>query len=125
MLSSRTVEAKESGDDDKGETPAADEKPAKTALPAKVEAALARARAAAKADHERKGGRWLALVPIGIGALILGLMMPRATRPDGIPVPRVDQRVTAAIIKAENTLADEAEAQRLPADVLAVGSAVR
>jgi len=115
------VDAKDSGEEEADDAP---EKP-KKALPAKVEEALARARDAAKADHARTSGRWLALIPLGIGALLLALMMPRATRPDGIPLPRVDERVTSAIIKAENVLADDAEGTRLPGDILSVGSAIR
>lgn len=115
------MDAKESGEEGEGEA----EKKAAKPLPAKVERALAKARDAAKADLQRKSGRWLAAIPLGIGALLLALMMPRAARPDGIPVPIVDHRVTHAVAKAEESLADEAEAERLPGDILAVGTAIR
>lgn len=94
-------------------------------LPAKVERALAAARAAARADHERKGGRWLALIPVTIGGIFLLFMLPRSTPADGIPMPRVDHRVTAAVAAAEDRLADEAEQSRLPGDILQIGSAIR
>lgn len=115
------MDAKETGDDGEGKA----EKKAEKPLPAKVERALAKAREAAKADLQRKSGRWLAAIPLGIGALLLALMMPRSTRPDGVPVPIVDHRVTDAIAKAEEKLADAAEAERLPGDVLTAGSAIR
>jgi TolA-binding protein len=87
---------------------------------------LDRVRAAAKADRERKGGRWLALIPIGIGALFLGLLMPRAAPPDGVvPLPRVDARELTRIATSEDAAARLAEEKRLPTDVLAVGSALR
>lgn len=95
------------------------------ALPEKVERALAAARAAAKADHERKGGRWLAVIPASIGVIFLLFMLPRSTPPDGVPLPRVDHRVTAAVARAEEKLADEAEQNRLPGDILQIGTAIR
>jgi hypothetical protein len=94
-------------------------------LPARVERALASARAAAKADHERKGGRWLAALPVSAGILLLTLMMPRASAPEAIPVPRVDARVIREIERADDARAAAAEAERLPTYVLAVGSAFR
>lgn len=118
------MEAKETKDDSEVERESAEKQPAK-ALPDKVERALEKARAAARADHARKSGRWLALIPVGIGALLLALMMPRATPPDSIPVPRADLRVTSAIAKAEDEMAAASEQNRLPTDVLAVGTAVR
>lgn len=102
------------------------EKPAKTAvLPPRVERALARAREAAKADRERRGGRWLALIPLGVGVALLLLMMPRATAPDTVPLPRANERVLADIARADDARAAAAEAERLPSDILAVGTATR
>ncbi len=94
-------------------------------LPARVERALAKAREAAKADRERKGGRWLAAIPAAIGAVLLLLMMPRATAPDSVPLPRTNERVLADIARADDARAAAAEAERLPSDVLAVGTALR
>lgn len=90
-----------------------------------MERALARARAVAKADRERKAGRWLAVVPLGIGALLLLLMMPRATVPEAIPIPRVDERVLRRSAHDDDVRAAAAETTRLPTQVLAVGSAFR
>lgn len=110
--------------DDKETTPTP--KPAKASgLPPRVERALSRARAVAKADRERKGGRWLALFPVSVGALLLLLMMPRATAPDAVPLPRIDERVLVSVARADDRRAASAEAERLPSDVLAVGTAIR
>jgi hypothetical protein len=98
---------------------------ATTRLPPRVERALEAARAAAKADRERKGGRWLAMVPVTVCVLLLLVMMPRATEPDSIPLPRVDDRTLARIRRSDNARAAAAEAERLPSDVLAVGTAFR
>jgi hypothetical protein len=94
-------------------------------LPAKVERALAAARAAVKADHANKSGRWLAVIPLSIAVTFFVFMLPRATAPDGIPLPRVDHRVTAAVERAEEALADDAEQNRLPGDILSIGTAIR
>jgi hypothetical protein len=87
--------------------------------------ALARAREAAKADHERKGGRWLAVFPVTVAALLLLLMMPRATTPESVPLPRMNEQALAEIARADDSRARDAETVRLGSDVLAVGSAVR
>ncbi|MBX3229588.1 MAG: hypothetical protein KIT84_04575 [Labilithrix sp.] len=121
MEAKETGEAAEDEAAEKQEEQEEQEKP----LPPKVELALAKAREAVKADHARKSGRWLAAIPLGIAFVLLSLMMPRSTRPDGIPLPRVDRRVTAAIAKADDALANEAEETRLPGDVLEIGTAVR
>lgn len=102
------------------------EAPAKApVLPPRVERALARAREAAKADRERKEGRWLAVIPIAIGVVFLLLMMPRATEPDAVPLPRVNERALAEIARAEDARAAAAEVNRLPSYILAVGTATR
>src|SRR6187402_3652469 len=74
---------------------AGDEEESKAPLPGRVEQALERARAAAKADRERKDGRWLALVPVVIGVIFLALLMPHSTTPDAVPLPSLDRRVLA------------------------------
>jgi hypothetical protein len=101
------------------------ETPPPAPLPSRVERALARARAAAKADRERRGGRWLAIVPVGVAAVLLLLLMPRATTPESIPLPDTDLRVVRAIARADDARAAAAERERLPSDVLAVGGALR
>jgi hypothetical protein len=97
----------------------------KPPLPSRVERALARARDAAKADRERKGGRWLAIIPMGAAALLLLLLMPRATAPEAVPLPATDLRVVRQIARADDARAEAAERERLPSDVLAVGGALR
>jgi tetratricopeptide (TPR) repeat protein len=97
----------------------------KTALPPRVERALMRAREVARKDRERRAGRWLAIVPAIVAVVFLILLMPRATEPDSIPLPRADQRVLARIAREDDARAATAEAERLPGDVLAVGSAIR
>lgn len=110
------------GDDkEKNDTPSA----SVSGLPPKVERALERARLLAKADRERTAGRWLAALPASIAVVFLLLLMPRATVPDAIPLPRVDNRVVDAIARSDDARAAVAEAARLPSDVLALGSAVR
>lgn len=94
-------------------------------LPSRVRRALEQARQAAEADRKRKEGRWLALVPVAIASVLLLLMMPRATAPETVPLPRVDVRALADVARTDDARAAAAEAERLPTDVLAVGSAVR
>jgi hypothetical protein len=101
--------------------------PATVSAAARKLAAAVRAdvRPALQADWRRKGGRWLALVPVTIGVFSLFLLMPRATEPSFIPLPRVDERVLDKAARADDALAEAAERTRLPSDVLAVGSGVR
>lgn len=94
-------------------------------LSPKVERALAAARAAAKADHQQRSGRWLAAIPLSVAVLLLLLMLPRSTPPDGVPLPRIDHRVTKAVAAAEEALAQETDEHRLPGDILAVGTMIR
>lgn len=99
-------------------------KPA-SALPPRVERALARAREAAQADRARKEGRWLAIVPLTVGALLLLLLMPRSTTPDSVPLPRTDMRVLRAVERADDARAAAGEAAPLPGDIRALGDAIR
>lgn len=94
-------------------------------LPPGVERALARAREAAKADQARKEGRWLALVPVAVAIVFLSLLMPRAVKPSTVPIPRTNERAVAAVARADDARARLAESEGLPADILAVGSAIR
>ena len=94
-------------------------------LPDRVERALRGAREAARADQQRKAGRWLAVVPVSIGVILLALLMPRSAPPESVPLPRVDGRVIAAIEKADDSRAATAESERLPTYVLAVGTQLR
>jgi len=104
-----------------------------TRLPAEVERALAKARA----DASRRGtsggpsagggssGRWLAFVPVSVAALMFLLMMPRAAPPDDVPIPELDARALLAAERDDAARAALARTERLPDDVLAVGSALR
>jgi TolA-binding protein len=97
-------------------------------LPPRVERALAKARAKAKEGKDEKRdnrGRWLALVPVSIALIGYSLFVPRATEPQAVPLPYVDTGALGATEKRDDALAAEAEANRLPTDVLAVGSALR
>lgn len=94
-------------------------------VPPKVLAALARAREAAKADRASKGGRILALFPAVVAVVFLLLMMPRETLPDTVPLPIANVRTLRAIAAGDDARAREAEANRLPADVVLVGTALR
>lgn len=103
------------------------ERKQETRLPARVEQALARARAkvnegAPAADNR---GRWLALIPVSIALLGFLLFVPRSAEPQAVPLPYVDVRALAAVERADDALAAEAEKNRLPTDILAVGSAIR
>lgn len=83
-------------------------------------------------SHDRQRGltkpkesRGLALVPVSVAALLLALMMPRATKPDVVPPPAIDERALDEVVRADRARSARARAERLPADVLALGSAFR
>ncbi len=97
----------------------------KKRLPARVERALAKAREATREDAKRKGGRWLALVPVAAALLSFLMMMPHATEPESVPLPEIDERVLRQVRDADEARARAALAQRLPSDVLEIGSAIR
>ncbi len=105
-------------------------------LPPHVERALAEARQkSARAEpalgRERphvakpKESRGLAIVPVVVCVLLLALMMPRAAAPESFPLPRVDERELSRISEGDRALAEKARAERLPPELLAVGSAFR
>lgn len=91
----------------------------------KVRSAIERVKEAAKADHARKSGRALALVPLTVAAVLLLLLMPRETLPEDVPLPLADGRVLRDVARADDARASAAEAARLPADILVVGTALR
>ena len=94
----------------------------------RAEEALARARAVvdkANPPKKRDPGRWLALVPVTIAILMMALMMPRATVPDAVPLPTIDMRALSETMRADDARVARAKANRLPSDVLGLGSAVR
>jgi hypothetical protein len=94
-------------------------------LPPRVERALEKARLAARKDRERKGGRWLAVFPTVLALALMLLMMPRATEPDSIPLPRVDERALRKVARVDDDRARTVSLERLPSDIRAVGSAFR
>lgn len=99
----------------------------KDALPPHVEKALAAARTAVKSDKQSgtRGGRWLALVPVTAAVVFFALLMPRATEPRDIPMPALDGKALRATIDADRARAAAAKTNRLPGEVLAVGTAIR
>lgn len=105
-------------------------------LPPHVERALAEARrktasSTGRRERERptaarpKESRGLALVPVVVCVLLLALMMPRAAAPESVPLPQVDERALSRITETDRALARRARAERLPPELLAVGSAFR
>ena len=52
-------------------------------------------------------------------------MMPRASEPDVLPLPTLDLRALDDVSRADDARARSAEAERLPADVLSVGTSLR
>jgi hypothetical protein len=107
------------------ETSGTTSKPIDRKLAARLESVLRAARAATKEDAKRKGGRWLALVPVTVALLSFALMMPRATDPESVPLPNIDERVLVRVKKEDDARAKDALAQRLPTDALAIGSGIR
>lgn len=125
-----TAEEKAGAPDDQADTPEVpSEDQASSAatkpLPASVERALAKARKASRGERDTASGRWLAAIPLTIGVVLLALMLPRGTPPDGIPLPRVDRRVLAKIAERDDAMVAAATETRLPGDVLSVGTALR
>ena len=104
--------------------------PTRSPLPPDVERALAKARAAvdkAQQPPAPKGNqsRWLALIPLTAGLLMMLLMMPREAPPEDVPLPQIDQRVLAAIRKDDTERAAAARTTRLAGGALLVGTSLR
>lgn len=101
------------------------------ALPPHVERALAEARATAERGRRReppngtKSARWLALVPVTAGLLMMLLLMPRAAPPEDIPFPRIDAAALDASRSDDLARAAAARQNRLPTEVLVVGTNLR
>lgn len=64
-------------------------------------------------------------MPVTVCVILFLLLFPRATRPDAVPVPAVDERAIREAAAHDRDLAAHARTERLPSDVLAVGSALR
>jgi hypothetical protein len=67
----------------------------------------------------------LALIPVLVAVLAFALMVPRATGPEAIPLPNVDERVLVAAAAHDAELAAKAQREELPGVVRALGSAIR
>lgn len=67
----------------------------------------------------------LALVPVVIGLVLGGLMLPRAAAPGDVPLPAVDAAALERAESADDALATRAATDRLSADVRAAGEAIR
>lgn len=106
---------------DKKEATNEDAPPPVEQLPADVERALAEARAPAPSTSSR----WLALIPVTAALLMFLLVVPRATPPEDIPLPQIDGLALRAIAEEDAARAQAARTNRLPGDVLAVGTALR
>ncbi len=72
-----------------------------------------------------RGSRWLAAIPVTVGLLLGALLLPHMSPPEDVPLPRTDTRVLAATERGDDTRAARAEATELPAEVRALGDAVR
>lgn len=77
------------------------------------------------ASPSARSGRALALIPITVAVLMFLLMMPRSAPPEDIPLPQVDGVAMRALVKDDAARAAEARTNRLPGDILAIGTAVR
>ncbi len=83
------------------------------------------------ADHTTENtaasrdGRWLALIPLSVAAIMLVLMMPRETEPNDVPLPVIDMRVVSQVERDDTARAALAREKRLPDDALALGTAMR
>ena len=69
----------------------------------------------------------LALIPLGVAAVLAALMLPRAVPPTvrDIPRPAVDERALAASIAADDARAARARTTPLSPELRAIGTAVR
>jgi len=76
-------------------------------------------------DNQTKGSRWLAVIPVTAAVLMFLLIVPRGAPPEDIPLPQVDGRALREIVAADVARARDATANRLPTDVLAIGSGIR
>jgi hypothetical protein len=70
-------------------------------------------------------GKILALVPVLVAVVFAALLLPRSAPPDHIPLPIVDLPALLAIEANDDALAQAAREERLPTDVLELGSAIR
>ena len=70
-------------------------------------------------------GRLLALIPILVGVLLAALLFPHDSVPDDVPLPAIDSRALERIEHDDDARAARANATPLPAEVRALGEAIR
>lgn len=70
-------------------------------------------------------GAGLALVPVVVCLLFGALLMPRATVPDDVPLPVVDERALAALEAEDDARQRQVDEAGLSAEVRALGSDLR
>jgi hypothetical protein len=75
--------------------------------------------------HSPSSGAGLALIPLLLAGVLFLLMIPRATLPDDIPLPKVDTRTLKARAQEEAVLFYNFERVGLSADVRALGTELR
>jgi TolA-binding protein len=78
-----------------------------------------------KLQKLKVGGTALAWIPVGVAVFLGGLLLPRATPPEDIPLPNVDGRALARTEAQDHRLAELARTQLLSPEVRELGSAVR
>jgi TolA-binding protein len=67
----------------------------------------------------------LALVPVAVGVFLFAIMIPRATVPEAVPLPRVDFRAFDRVVAEDRRLAEEARRKPLSDEVREMGSVIR
>lgn len=99
--------------------------PPPPAVPPAVRRALAADRLLGAPPPAPTSSRWLALIPVTAALLVFLLIVPRSTPPEDIPLPQIDAAALSAAVTDDTARARDARANRLPGDVLAVGTAMR
>lgn len=70
-------------------------------------------------------GYVLALIPVSVALILGALVLPRATPPEDVPLPRADQRVLTKVAEDDRAMAASVQGNALPGEVRALGTAVR
>jgi len=76
-------------------------------------------------DKQRSVPSALALIPVAVGLLLGGLMLPRATPPGDVPLPTVDAAALARTEAADQSLSERSATAHLSPDSRAAGEAMR
>lgn len=93
-------------------------------LPASVSDALSKAAETSAKKPSSAGSRALALVPLLVTLLLIGVLFPRAVAPHDVPLPTIDTRAIEAANAMDRQWADTAR-QGLSDDTRILGSALR